>query len=94
MPEWMDPIRIVAVFLIWLTFAVVLWLLYRQHKQHADWLKQHRAWVEAEHVRMIRWKTDMDAASKMREEAYHLRAQAEVALAQARQQALRNHRHD
>ena len=90
----MEPLRIVAVFLIWLTFPVVLWLLHHQRRQHAEWLAQHRAWVEAEHGRMIRWRTDMDAASKMREEAYHLRAQAEVALAQARQQALKNPRHD
>lgn len=89
MPDWLVPIRIIAVFLIYATFPVVLWSLHRQRRQHSEWLAQHRAWVEAEHGRMIRWKTDMDAASKMREEAYHLRAQAEVALAQARQQALR-----
>lgn len=89
MPEWTEPLRIVAVFLIWLMFPLQLWSAHRSYRQHKEWLRQHRDWVEAEHARMVRWKTDMDAASKMREEAYHLRAQAEVALAQARQQSLR-----
>jgi hypothetical protein len=81
MPEWMIPVRIAATFMIWgilpLQIFSIVW----------SWL-QHRQWRAGEALRMERWQRDMDDAAKFREEAYHLRAQAEVALAQARRQMM------
>jgi hypothetical protein len=76
LPDW---VRVIAVCLIWVIVPLQLWLIhwtYRRHKQ----------WQEGESARMARWTRDMEAASKLHEEASHLRAQAEVALAQARRQ--------
>lgn len=79
LPDW---VRVVAVFLIWLMAPLQVWMIWRSHRQH-------KTWCEGEDARAARWKRDMEAASKLHEEAGHLRAQAEVALAQARQQVLR-----
>lgn len=80
LPDW---IRVIAVCLIWLIFPLQLWTLYRASRLH-------KVWHEGEAARTARWRRDMEAAEKLHEEAGHLRAQAEVALAQARQQTLRD----
>lgn len=80
LPDW---VRVIAVFLIWLIFPLQLWSLYRTYRQH-------KQWQEGEKARMARWTRDMEAAAKLHEEASHLRAQAEVALAQARRQQTLN----
>lgn len=67
--------------LIWLMFPLIVWSVHRTYRLH-------QRWQEGEDERRERWKKDLEAASKMREEAYHLREQAEVALAQARRQSL------
>jgi hypothetical protein len=79
---WFETYRLIALTLIYLTFliqVVSVVFLYRQFK----------TWADDEAMRRERWAEDMAAVGKLREEAYHLRAQAEVALAQARQQVLR-----
>jgi hypothetical protein len=84
---WFETFRIIALTLIYLMFIMQLisvHLLYRQF----------RRWAEDEAARRERWKEDMKETARMREEAYHLRAQAEVALAQARQQILASSRLD
>jgi hypothetical protein len=78
LPDW---VRVVAVVLIWLMFPLMLWSVHRTYRLH-------QRFQEGEEARRERWQQDLAAACKMREEAYHLRAQAEVALAQARQQML------
>ena len=77
MPEWMDPLRVAAVFFIWMIFPLQIWSIWWTWRQHCLWRR-------GEEARLARWQRDMDAATKFREEAFHLRAQAEVALAQAR----------
>lgn len=84
LPDW---VRVIAVVLIWLMFPLQLWTLHRSHRQH-------KQWQEGEDARRERWKRDMEAAAQLHEEASHLRAQAEVALAQARQQILNAKRVD
>lgn len=79
-PDWLEPIRILGTLLIWLMFPLQLWSIWRSNKQF------HR-WEEDETRRLARWQQDMEDAGKLREEAYNLRAQAEVALAMARRQA-------
>jgi hypothetical protein len=84
---WFETFRIIALTLIYLMFIMQLisvHLLYRQF----------RRWAEDEAARRERWKEDMKETARMREESYHLRAQAEVALAQARQQILASSRLD
>jgi hypothetical protein len=76
LPDW---VRVVAVCMIWLIFPLQLWTLHRFHRLH-------KQWRDGEEARLARWKRDMEAAAKLHEEASHLRAQAEVALAQARMQ--------
>jgi hypothetical protein len=92
-PDWMLPLRMVATFLIWLMCPVLLWSAWSTRQQWRIW----RQWEAEEAARRERWKVDMEAAArlhdtagKLYEEASHLRAQAEVALAQARQQSLRS----
>lgn len=75
--EWFLPVRFVAIVLIYCMFFLQLWAVRRTQKQF-------QAWEATEAERRERWEKDMKAAAQMREEAYHLRAQAEVALAQAR----------
>lgn len=72
----MDPIRIVAAFLIWMIFPVqvVTLMLVR---------RQMRKWAESEEARMLRWARDMDDAGALRNEAQHLRKQAEIFMAQS-----------
>lgn len=91
-PDWMLPLRIMATFLIWGMFPVLIWLTWVHQRQWRRW----RQWEADEAARRERWRIDMEAAAKLHdtagklyEEASHLRAQAEVALAQARQQTLR-----
>lgn len=79
LPDW---VRVIAVFLIWLMAPLQIWMIWRSHHQHKTWMLDEEA-------RKARWLRDMEAAAKLHEEAGHLRAQAEVALAQARQQVLR-----
>lgn len=81
LPDW---VRVIAVFLIWMIAPLQIWMIWRSHHQH-------RTWMLGEEARAARWKRDMEAAAKLHEEAGHLRAQAEVALAQARQQVLRTY---
>jgi hypothetical protein len=78
LPDW---VRVVAVMLIWVIFPLQLWTIHR-------FQRLYRQWQAGEEARLARWKRDMEAAAKLHEEASHLRAQAEVALAQARQQHL------
>lgn len=80
LPDW---VRAVATCLIWAIFLLQLWSLYW------TW-RQRKQWQEGERARMARWTRDMEAAAKLYEEASHLRAQAEVALAQARRQQVLN----
>jgi hypothetical protein len=75
--EWLVPFRIVAICLIYAMFFIQLYAIKRTHSQF-------KAWEEGEAERRARWERDMKEVARMREEAYHLRAQAEVALAQAR----------
>lgn len=75
--EWLVPFRLVAVLLIYCMFFIQLWAVHRTRKQFQQW-------EAGEAERRARWESDMKEAARMREEAYHLRAQAEVALAQAR----------
>lgn len=91
-PEWMMPLRVAATFLIWLMCPVLLWSAWTTRRQWRLW----RQWEAAEVARRVQWRQDMEAAGKMYEaagkqleEAGHLRVQAEIALAQARQQVLR-----
>jgi hypothetical protein len=77
LPDWFQPVRMVALCLIYLMFLLQLFSVHRAH-QH------FKRWAEDEAARRARWAEDMAAIGKLREEAYHLRAQAEVALAQAR----------
>jgi hypothetical protein len=70
----------IALCLIYLMFFLQLYTVrftYRQFQQ----------WADDEAARRVRWAEDMKAIAAMREEAYHLRAQAEVALALARKQS-------
>ena len=80
-PDWLEPIRLIGTLLLWVIVPLQLWELHRSHRQH-------RRWEEAEISRTARWQKDMEDAEKMREEAEHLRQQAEVSLALARRQAL------
>lgn len=75
--EWLVPVRLIAILLIYCMFFIQLWAVRKTQKQF-------EAWEAGEAERRERWERDMKAAAQMREEAYHLRAQAEVALAQAR----------
>lgn len=75
--DWIEPFRGFAALLIWIMFPIFLYSVYRTHRQFQQW-------AEDEAARRERWAEDMKAITAMREEAYHLRAQAEVALAQAR----------
>jgi hypothetical protein len=77
-PDWLEPFRLIGTLLVWLIFPAQLWSIYFNRKQYQQW-------AEDEAARRERWTKDMQAITAMREEAYHLRAQAEVALAQARQ---------
>lgn len=74
---WFEPFRLVALALIYIMFLLQLFSV------HVTW-RQFRRWAEDEEARRKRWAEDMATIGRMREEAYHLRAQAEVALAQAR----------
>jgi hypothetical protein len=58
-----------------------------QKSDQRQW-RQWRQWEADEAVRRERWRENMEAASKQLDEAGHLRIQAEIALAQARQQML------
>jgi hypothetical protein len=78
-PVWLEYIRIGGALLVWVVLSIQLWSLYHARRQY---LRQEAD----EQDRRERWKRDMDDAAKLREEAFHLRAQAEIALAQARQQ--------
>jgi hypothetical protein len=82
-PEWLEWFRVCAAVLIWIMFPLQLWAT-------RNTLRQFRQWEQAEVERRARWAQDMAAAAQMREEAYHLRAQAEVALAQARRPLLKD----
>lgn len=82
LPSWFEPIRMVALCLIYLMFFIQLYTLRSTYLQF-------RQWAADEADRRERWAEDKVQIQKLREEAYHLRAQAEVALAQARSQALR-----
>lgn len=82
--EWLVPFRLVAVALIYTMFFLQLWAIRRTHQQF-------QAWEATEADRRQRWEKDMKEAARMREEAYHLRAQAEVALAQARRHITASH---
>lgn len=91
-PDWMMPLRIAATFLIWAMCPALLWLTWINQRQWQRW----RQWEAAEAARRERWQENMEAASRMHEaagkqleEAGHLRIQAEIALAQARQQLFR-----
>lgn len=77
LPTWFEPIRMVALCLIYVMFFLQVFMV------HATY-RHFKRWADDEEERRRRWTEDMAAISKMREEAYHLRAQAEVALAQAR----------
>lgn len=77
LPTWLETFRIIGTFLIWIILPCQLYMLWRS-------IKQFRKWEADETARTERWVKDMDTAQKMREEACHLRVQAEVALAQAR----------
>lgn len=78
---WFEVFRLIALGMIWMMFPLQVWSVCRG-------LRQFRRWEADEERRTARWQRDMDEAGKMREEAFHLRAQAEVALAQARRQHL------
>jgi hypothetical protein len=78
-PDWLEPFRLIGTMLIWVILPLQVWSTHRNHRQF-------RRWEEAEVARRAQWQRDIECAAKMREEAYHLRAQAEVALAQARRQ--------
>lgn len=74
---WFEVFRLIALTLIYLMFLMQLLSIHVTYRNF-------RRWSEDEAARRKRWAEDMAAVEKMREEAYHLRAQAEVALAQAR----------
>lgn len=76
---WFEIFRIIALCMIWMMFPLQVWSVWRS-------MRQFKRWAADEERRLERWRRDMDDAGRMREEAFHLRAQAEVALAQARQQ--------
>lgn len=78
-PDWLEYIRIGGALLVWVVLPLQIWSTVRSYRQF-------KAWEAGEEARLARWKRDMDDAGRMREEAFHLRAQAEIALAQARQQ--------
>jgi hypothetical protein len=82
-PDWLEPIRLIGTFLIWVILPVQLWSLHRGHLQY-------QKWQESEEAHMARWKSDMETAVRLLEECSHMRAQAEVALAQARRQAFKD----
>jgi hypothetical protein len=93
-PDWMLPLRVMATFLIWGMFPVLLYLTWSNRQQWKVW----RQWEADEAARRERWTDDMRAAArlhetaaKLHEEASHLRIQAEISLAQARQQMLKSH---
>lgn len=74
---WFEPFRLVALTLIYLMFLI-------QCVSVHFMVRLFKRWSDEEISRRERWKEDSAAITRMREEAYHLRAQAEVALAQAR----------
>jgi F0F1-type ATP synthase membrane subunit b/b' len=82
-PDWLEPYRLLGTLLIWLILPLQLYSIYRNRTLY-------RQWETDEAARRDRWKEDMTAVNRLREEAYHLRAQAEVALAQARRQAFKD----
>ena len=74
---WFEPFRFVALTLIYLMFVIQCFsvhFIYRLFKR----------WSDEEAARRERWAQDMSVITRLTEEAYHQRAQAEVALAQAR----------
>ena len=77
MPEWFEPIRMTALLLIHVMFALQVWsihIIYRQFKR----------WADDEAARRRMWAEDMATIERMRQEAEHLRHQTEIALALAR----------
>lgn len=80
MPEWFDTFRLIALAMIWIGFPLQVWSIWRSNRLF-------KRWEENETRRLARWQQDMEDAGKLREEAYNLRAQAEVSLAMARRQA-------
>ena len=81
-PDWLEAFRLLGTFLIWAIFPLQLFSIWKG--QH-----QLQRWQAAEDARVTRWSSDMAAAMKLLEECSHLRAQAEVSLAMARQQAIK-----
>lgn len=79
MPDSFDIVRLLVLVGTWLIIPVHLWTYYRV-------MDRLRAWREAEDARVAIWKADLDKAAALLEECSHLRIQAEIALAQARQQ--------
>jgi hypothetical protein len=74
---WFETFRLIALTLIYLGFLLQLYTLRSSYRQF-------KRWADEEAERRERWAEDKIQIQKLREEAYHLRAQAEVALAQAR----------
>lgn len=88
LPAWFEPVRMVALCLIYIMFFLQLYsvrITYRQFKKWTeDEAERRERWMQDEAARRERWAQDMAIITKLTEEAYHQRAQAEVALAQAR----------
>jgi F0F1-type ATP synthase membrane subunit b/b' len=80
-PDWLEPFRLVGTLLLWVIVPLQLYALHHGRRLH-------QRWEEAERARTARWQKDMEDAEKLRDEATHLRHQAEISLAMARRQVL------
>lgn len=74
---WFEIFRLIALGLIYIMFLLQLISVRTTYRQF-------KTWAEDEQARRQRWAEDMAVITRLTEEAYHQRAQAEVALAQAR----------
>lgn len=77
-PETTDLMRVLILIGTWIIIPLHLWTFYRS-------TRQNQIWREAEDERVARWRDDMIRAARLLEEAQHLRHQAEISLAMARQ---------
>lgn len=74
----MDWIRVLILVGSWAIIPLHLYTFWRV-------THQLQVWRSAEDERVTRWRSDMIQATKLLEECQHLRHQAEISLAMARQ---------
>lgn len=88
LPAWFEPIRMIALCLIYIMFFLQVYTVRTTYRQFKQWSEDEAArrerYAQDEANRRERWSQDMAIITKLTEEAYHQRAQAEIALAQAR----------